>query len=87
MALHPQSSALADDGRMPNGSVSGPRARKSHTSGVTLAACETAEPFTIAVTKMDGTRDETAARTSLAARWRTPGSGVARRPRMSVEYM
>lgn len=39
--------------------------------GVTLAACETDEAFTIAVTKMDGTRDETAARTSLAARWKS----------------
>lgn len=39
--------------------------------GMTLAACETDEAFTIAVTKMDGTRDETAARTSLAARWKS----------------
>jgi hypothetical protein len=41
--------------------------------GMTLAACETDEAFTIAVTKMDGTRDETAARPSLAARWKTQG--------------
>lgn len=39
--------------------------------GMTLAACETDEAFTIAVTKMDGTRDETAARTSLAAHWKS----------------
>lgn len=41
--------------------------------GMTLAACETDEAFTIAVTKMDGTRDETPARTSLAARWKPQG--------------
>lgn len=41
--------------------------------GMTLAACETDEQITIAVTKMDGTRDETAARTSLAARWKPQG--------------
>lgn len=39
--------------------------------GMTLAAYETDEAFTIAVTKMDGTRDETAARTSLAAHWKS----------------
>lgn len=47
--------------------------------GMTLAACETDEAFTIAVTKMDGTRDETVARTSLAAHW-NPGSDVAHSP-------
>lgn len=39
--------------------------------GMTLAAYETDEAFTIAVTKMDGTRDETAGRISLAAHWKS----------------
>lgn len=71
MVLVTQRRSWSTAGRRGASKPSGPPGEELAALGMILAACETDEAFTIAVTKMDGTRDETGAHISLAAHWKS----------------